>query len=27
MLDAMRIAALNNNETAPPFHIFEQFTK
>ena len=27
MLDAMRIAAVNNNETAPPFHIFEQFTK
>jgi ATP-dependent protease HslVU (ClpYQ) peptidase subunit len=27
MLDAMRIAALNHNETAPPFHIFEQFTK
>lgn len=27
MLDAMRIAALNNNETSEPFHIFEQFTK
>jgi hypothetical protein len=27
LLDAMRIAAVNNNETAPPFHIFEQFTK
>jgi ATP-dependent protease HslVU (ClpYQ) peptidase subunit len=26
-LDAMRIAALNNNETAPPFHILEQETK
>ena len=27
VLDAMRIAALNNNETAPPFHILEQETK
>jgi ATP-dependent protease HslVU (ClpYQ) peptidase subunit len=26
-LDAMRIAAINNNETAPPFHILEQETK
>ena len=26
-LDAMRIASLNNNETAPPFHILEQETK
>jgi ATP-dependent protease HslVU (ClpYQ) peptidase subunit len=26
-LDAMRIAELNNNETAPPFHILEQETK
>ena len=27
MLDAMRIAALNNNETSSPFHILEQETK
>jgi ATP-dependent protease HslVU (ClpYQ) peptidase subunit len=26
-LDAMRIASLNSNETAPPFHILEQETK
>lgn len=27
VIDAMRIAAINNNGTAAPFHILEQFTK